>query len=157
MKKRALINERPALTGTIVATLRDAVTGKLKERVVIPNLVCNIGKYIVAGILNGEVTYTGAISHMAVGTGTNVPNVSDTQLQSELSRVAPSGQSRTNNVATIDFFFNSTVANGTIRELGAFIDGTGSPDTGGLFDRVNANIVKTAADTLTVNLIITVN
>lgn len=151
------IKENPTMTGTIIAELRDAVTGKLKKRFVYPNLVCNTGKNAVASILNNEVTYTGAVTHMAVGTGTNVPNVSDTQLQAELSRVAPSTQSRVTNVTTINFFYNSTVANGTIREIGAFIDGTATVNSGALFDRVNANIVKTAADTLTVNLIITVN
>lgn len=150
--------ENPALHGKIIIEKRSAKTGKLKQLIEIDNLVCNTGKNAVAARLNGETVFTtGIINYMAVGSGTNIPSASDTTLQTEVARTTVSSNSRTLNVATITFFFGSASGNGTLREAGAFLDGTGTANSGFLFDRVNINVTKTTADTLTITLIVTVN
>ena len=149
--------ESMKIHGKMVVELHDAVTGELKHREVINNLVCNIGKNMIAARLNGEtVTTTGIINYLAVGTGSNIPAAADTQLQTEIARTTVSTNSRVNNVATITFFFGSASANGTLREAAAFIDGTAVVNSGNIFDRVNINVAKTTADTLTITLIVTI-
>lgn len=143
--------------GQMIIERHDAITGELKQREVINNLVCNIGKNMIAARLNGEtVTTTGIINYLAVGTGANIPAASDTQLQTEIARTTVSTNSRVNNVATITFFFGSGSGNGALREAAAFIDGTATVNSGNIFDRVNINVTKTTADTLTITLIVTI-
>lgn len=150
--------EKLKIHGKMLVEVRDAITGELKDYQEIDNLVCNIGKNMIAARLNGEtVTTTGIINYLAVGTGANIPSASDTQLQTEIARTTVSTNSRTNNVATITFFFGSGSANGALREAAAFMDGTGTANSGNIFDRVNLNVTKTSADTLTITLIVTIN
>lgn len=153
-----ITREKSTLHGKMVFELRSAKTGKLKKLIEIDNLVCNTGKNAVAARLNAETSFTtGVINYMAVGTGANAPASSDTTLQTEIARTTVASNSRSLNVATMTFFFNSSTGNGLLREAGAFIDGTGTTNTGYLFDRVNINITKTISDTLTITLIVTVN
>lgn len=151
------LNEISTIDGVMVFELRDSVTGKLKERHEIHNVVCDRGKNVLAARLNGETTYTGIINYLAVGTGAATPASTDTQLVTELARTTVSSNSRVNNIATVTFFFNSASANGTLTEAGAFIDGTASANSGQLFDHVSLpSIVKTSAETLTITLVATV-
>mgnify|MGYP003527535062 CR=1 len=163
MKKlRALAKDLPTenatLHGKMIIEKRSVLTGEITETIVIDNLVCNTGKNTIAARLNGETVLTnGILNYMAVGTGTNIPAVSDTTLQTEIARTTVSSNSRSLNIATITFFFGSASGNGTLREAGAFFDGTPTLNSGALFDRVNINVTKTTADTLTITLIVTVN
>lgn len=151
------LQEKTSLDGIMYIVLRDAVTNEIKEYHEIHNIVCDRGKNVIAARLNGETTYTGIINYLAVGTGAASPASTDTQLVTELARTTVSSNSRVNNIATISFFFNSASGNGTLTEAGAYIDGTGSPNSGQLFDHVSLpSIVKTSADTLTITLVGTV-
>lgn len=144
------------IRGDLKFILKDVNTDKeeIKEY---KNLIVNLGKYVIARLLAGDTTYSGNINYGAVGTGANAPAVTDTQLQTELARKAKSNASRNNNIATITFFFNTSEANGALKEFGAFIDGTATANSGQLFDRVAIDITKTSSQTLTVELQITIN
>ncbi len=133
--------------------------GRLIEKKVQHNLVCNVTKNGFAGILNGESGFTGIINYGAVGTGTNSPASSDTTLQTEIARtiVEAGSNFRASNVTTMSFYFDPTVGNGNIKEFGAFIDGTATVDTGFLFDRVNLDVTKTSLNSLRVTLQVTVS
>lgn len=147
--------ENIRLKGRFDIKVIDAKSGKIKQHQIIDNLVCNTGLNAVASVLNGEGTYTGVINYLAVGTSTTTPAITDTQLGTELARTLKATSSRTNNVVTYDFSFGTTSANGTLKEAGAFIDGTASANSGQLFDHVAIDVTKTSSDVLTITLTVT--
>lgn len=153
------IKETTRASGKFIAHLRDSATGELQATYYTDNLVCDRGKNVVAARLNNETTYTGIINYLAVGTGTNTPLSTDTQLQTELARTTVSSSSRSNSQTTLNFFYNSSTANGTITEVGAFIDGTASANSGQIWNHAifSPSITKTSAQTLTITLISTIS
>ena len=143
--------------GRFTFTLRD-LAGNIVGQKVYDNIVVNVAKNLFAGRINGEVVYTGAINYLALGTGSNTPASTDTTLQTEIARKAPqAGQTRTNNQVSFEFYFAPTEAIGNLKEVGAFIDGTASADTGALFDRAAIDVAKTSLNSLTVTLLVTVS
>lgn len=150
------INESLKLKGKFIFTLKD-LAGNIVETKEYDNLVVNVTKNLFAGRINGETTYTGAINWLALGTGSNTPAATDTQLQTEVGRKAPLTQSRSSNQVTFEFYFAPTEAIGTLKEVGAFIDGTATPNSGQLFDRAAIDITKTSLNSLTVTLLVTVS
>src|SRR5687767_8055262 len=75
------------ITGECIVEIRDAITGALKSRDHVRNLVVTAGKQSIAESLRGNVANNkGQITYCAVGTGTNPPNAADTGLQTELYR-----------------------------------------------------------------------
>lgn len=144
------------LKGRFDIKLRDAKTGEVKKHIIKENLVCNEGLNAIASVLNGEGTYTGVINYLAVGTGTSTPLITDSQLQTETARTLKADSTRTNNEVVYDFSFGTTQANGSLKEAGAFIDGTASANSGQLFDHVNIDVTKTSNDVLTITLTVTV-
>ena len=143
------------IKGKMIFTLRD-LEGNIVKVVEKDNLIVNTFKNLIAGILNSETTYTGKVNYLAVGTGANAPTVADTQLQTELARKTINVQSRSGNQVTIEFYFAPTEANGNLKEAGAFIDGSGTANSGQLVDRLNIDVAKTAVNSLTVTLVLTV-
>ncbi len=77
------INDKAKLTGKLTACLRGP-DGKIKDRSVIKNLVVTAGRQHVADQLAGQAQ--GAMSHMAIGTGSTAQVIGDTALESELNR-----------------------------------------------------------------------
>lgn len=154
-----LVEDGIVASGRFIACLRDAVTGEVKDTRYSDNLVCDRGKNIVAARLNNETTYTGIINYLGVGTGTTTPLSTDTQLQTELARTTVSSSSRSNSQTTLGFFFNSSTANGTITEVGAFIDGSASANSGQIWNHAlfSPSITKTSAETLTITLVTTIS
>lgn len=139
----------------ITATVRDAKSGEVKRIYKEKNLVANVGRSVIAQRLANDTTYTGIITHGAVGTDTTAPQPTDTTLGAEFFRKTPSSQTfggAGNCVAFISFFFSALDWDGTAREFGTFIDGTGTVDTGVLFNFVGVNWVKTDTETLTVDV-----
>jgi hypothetical protein len=101
------------------------------------NLVATVGRNVIARLLVGDTTYTGAINYGALGTSSTTPNNSDTQLGTEVYRkLYASRTTDGNNVSYIDFFYAATDTNGTYTEFGNVIDGTASANTGRLFSHI---------------------
>lgn len=100
-------NETVKATGHVQITVTRA-DGKV-EVIEIPNLVVNVGlAYIVSRMKD---TAAGAMSHMAIGSGSTAANAADTTLSAELGRVALS---------------STTVSANTIQYTASFPAGTGT-------------------------------
>jgi len=82
---KGLFDSQHAVTGKVSICLRGP-DGKIKSRQVIKNLVVTVGRQHIADQLAGQLQ--GAMTHMAIGTGTTVQDATDTQLETELNRKA---------------------------------------------------------------------
>lgn len=121
------------------------------------NIVTDVGFTLLANNLAKQIPDNDPwLNVVAVGTGTNTPASTDTQLQTELERVTT--QSGTNDAtkAYITGFYGHDEANGTLKEVGLFADAlVGTPDDGELFSRAAINETKSNTETLTVDVTIT--
>lgn len=111
---------------------------KLKQSFVKHNLITNAGYGFLAKCL-GDSTRPAKLSHIAVGTGTNVPSLTDTALQSELFR-----KSCDYSYVDNDKFLSLGVTLGAGEATGAITEaGILNASTGGvLFDRVTFPVIN---------------
>lgn len=113
---------------------------------------------LVQYLINGT-TYTGGLNYGALGTGSTAPAAGDTQLTTESARATPSiANDLSNNQAQLQFYFpDANLANGTYREVGTFMNGTASANTGKLFNHalLGAAYTKTAGTDTTLEVDIT--
>lgn len=117
------------------------------------NLTTTAGRSVLARILAGDTTYTGAINYGALGSGSTSPAVGNTQLATETFRKLYANRQQSGATTTIDFYYSKGDTNGTYNEFGCFIDGTGSANSGQLFNRVlTGGWVKTSAQSATVSI-----
>ncbi len=90
-----------------------------------------------------------AMSHLAVGTGTNVPGATDTTLQTELSRVALTSVVRADKKVTYTATFGPGVGTGALTEAGIF----NATSSGDMLTRIGFAVKnKGANDTMTVTI-----
>lgn len=115
------------------------------------NLVPTVGRAVLAQRLSGDTTYTGTINKCALGTGSTSPSNADTTLATESYRNNAASLADADNVAYITGFFTAVEVSGTFTEVGFFIDGTASANTGQLFSRALINVTKSGAQTLTID------
>ncbi len=120
------------------------------QEIVIENLTTNAGRNVFARLLANDNTYSGNISHTALGDDPTAAAVTDTTLGNEVYRKALSSGSFLNQTAYIETFFTATEVDGTFEEFGNVIDGTGSADTGILFNRFTDTVTKSNVETLNV-------
>lgn len=99
------------------------------------NLITQAGLNFLAGLLAGNQVADVPI-HLAVGTGTDTPALTDTKLKVEVLRKDVSSKQQQANMVRIRTFFLPTEANGTWREFGLFLSGTDELETGTLFNRI---------------------
>jgi hypothetical protein len=133
----------------VKATFKNIETGKttvIRKH----NITCTVGKNSVASRFAGNDT--GKITYMAVGTGTSSPSASDTTLQTELTRKQISIRTPSGATCAFRTFFNSSEANGTLKEIGLFgDDASATADSGTLFARASIDKEKTSSETLTLD------
>ncbi|RLG77356.1 MAG: hypothetical protein DRO12_02450 [Thermoprotei archaeon] len=114
------VDDKLKLKGELEIRVYDRY-GRLKEYRKVENLIVNVGKAQVAGLINGVVTTP--FKYIAIGTGTTSPSAGDTALESEVDRaeatVGRTTTSVTNDTATFDATFNFT-ASYSITEAGIF-------------------------------------
>jgi hypothetical protein len=127
--------------------IRDLKSKKIITKVVThTNLTPLVGRNVLARLLAGDTTYSGEINYIALGDGNTAFNNNSTQLNNEVFRKLVSDASHDDHIAYIDAFIESgDTPDGTYTEAGAFIDGTGSPDTGQPFSLVVQNFVKSGS------------
>ena len=90
-----------------------------------------------------------AMSHMAVGTGTNAPAVGDTTLQTELARVAMTSITRSDKKVTYVATFGPGVGTGALTEAGIL----NAASAGDMLTRIGFAVKnKGANDTMTVTI-----
>lgn len=129
---------------------------KLRE-VVIENITTTVGRAVLAQRLGGDTTYTGTVNYTALGSNNTAAVVGDATLGTEVYRKALSSGTDASNISYLETFFTAAETSGTYEEYGMFIDGTGSANTGQLFNRFVSTIVKSVTETLNVQSVITIN
>ncbi len=128
------------------------------RELVVHNLVVLAARAEMAKRLIGTQAYTGTVNYGAIGTGSTAVADSDTVLDTEAARVMIATKTQTDDEVSLDFYFNKASANGTFEEFGLFIDGTGSADTGLMFNRaLTGGWVKSSLEALTVSVQININ
>ncbi len=141
-----------------VCTLKD-LEGNIIKVQKTPNLVVTSGKAFYAALIGNGASGPGdgAINYLGVGTDNSSPALTDIKLVAEIDR-SPKEEPTlvVSTQASIDFVFGATEAIGNLKEVGCFINGTNTPDSGILFDRANIDILKTNLNTLTITLVVTV-
>ena len=161
--------ETVSLTGRITFTyrrvgaraphLQEPGPGEIVRVSQYENLIVTTGKVAVARRLAGDLSVAnpGEITFGSVGTGTDVPAVADTTLQTEFFRKILSVRTFSTNKAILQMFMNSSEGNADLREFGLFGEAANAtPDSGTMFNRVNITEYKTSATTLTIEAEITV-
>lgn len=124
---------------------------------VVENVTTTTGRNVFARLLANDNTYSGNVSHTALGSSNTAAAVGNTQLGTEVYRKALSSGVAVNNIAYLETFFTAAETNGTYEEYGNFIDGTGSANSGVLFNRFTQTVIKSSIETLNVQSIITLN
>lgn len=139
-----------SLHGVWRVRYRDVASGRGWAGGTYANVVCLNGKGFLAAWLNLEdPLHTRSNVYGAVGTSTTPPASGDSALGSELARVVLATSSRLANVVTLDFFFGSGQANGTLAEAGLFLGAGSGSGSGNLLSHVAISENKTSAVTMT--------
>jgi len=125
------------------------------DETVVENITTTVGRTVNARRLSGNTTYTGIVNYTALGNDNTAAAVGDATLGNETYRKALSSGTFLANVAYLETFFTAAEVAGTFEEYGMFIDGGAGADTGQLFNRFTETKVKTAAQTLNVQSIVT--
>jgi hypothetical protein len=127
--------------------------GELKEDRWGHNLVVTAGKNHIADQLS-SAPGGGAMSHMAIGTGSTAPAAGDTALGAETDRNALTSRTDATNVVTyVGTWAAGDGTNAALREAGIFnAAGAGTM----LARHVYSNIDKGAGDTLTITWTVTI-
>ena len=127
-----------------------ALNGETVQEV--DNLVVTTGKgYVASRIKDATAT---AMSHMAIGSGTNNPAAGDTALQTELGRVALTSTSVSAAVVTYVATFGAGTGTGAVTEAGIL----NASSSGTLLCRTEFSVVnKGSSDSMTVTWTVTVS
>lgn len=139
------------IKGEVKLVLRNA-KGEIKETRV-SNLVVTAGKNHIADQLS-SAPGQGAMSHMALGTGTGAPAAGDTALGTEIDRNALTSRTDATNVVTyVGNWAAGDATNSAIAEAGIFNAGAaGTMLARATFTAIN----KGASDTLQVTWTVTI-
>jgi len=127
LNKRKGLGETIGLRGELEIVLFDKY-GNVKDRRHLKNLIVNVGKAQVAGLINGSAT--GTFQYIAIGTGTTAPAATDTALQNETHRALADTIDRvttsvTNDTARLSKLFSGYSGSESITESGVFNASTG--------------------------------
>lgn len=127
--------------------------GKLKDEQLVENLVVDAGENHIADQLS-STPGQGAMSHMAIGTGSTAAAFGDTTLGTEIDRNSLTSRTDSGNVVTYVGTWNpGDGTNAALREAGIF----NAASSGTMLARaVYANIDKQAGDTLTITWTVTI-
>lgn len=122
------------------------------------NIVTLSGRAVMARLLIGDDTYTGAVNYGALGDDNTAVNSADTTLGNEVARKSYALRTRTNAQVNINFFYSQSDTDGTYEEFGTFIDGTSATDSGQMFNHVlTGGWTKTALEAMVVSVQFDVN
>lgn len=147
------------LTGIYRFTIRDAKTGEIKRVQEYKNLITTAGRAALASHLTSASPSptTIRINYVALGTNAAAPANGDTQLGTETYRNAVASETNASNVAYVSGFFGATEVSGTLNEVGLFIAGTATANSGTLFSHAAISVTKSTTETLTIDYTITIS
>lgn len=124
------------------------------------NIIPTVSRAQMCKALCGEIASDTEIqiSHQELGTGTTTPANTDTGLQtpSAGTRKGIGSMAASGNQANFTSFWAATEATGTWREFALFINGTGTSNSGTLFNHVAINVTVGASDALTIDGTVTI-
>ncbi len=153
------IKSKIRVRGVITIRAYRAGTKELLQEIIQKNMIMvssGRGLDLLVQRLTGDTTYTAIINYGAIGTGSTAPAASDTQLATESARaITAYTQDVGFSEAVLQFFFSdASLANTTYREFGTFVDGSGSANSGRLFNRAlfSTAYVKAAGTDTTVEV-----
>ncbi len=144
--------QRLKIIGRHTFTIRDVLTGAIKSKQVVENLVTTVGRSVLASLLAGDNTYSGELTHGALGSSTTTPTNADTQLGAEIvgARVAVISQIAVANESFSSFFFPDGDQI-DYEEFANFIDGSLTINSGQIFSHVLISGSKAVNETLTID------
>lgn len=128
----------------------------LKREAYVPNITTTVGRAVIARRLAGNNTYTGNVTHTALGSSSSAVAIGDPQLTAETYRKALSSGAFASNISYLETFYTATETSGTFREYGHFIDGTSSANSGQIFNHFLQTVTKSVTETLNVQSTITI-
>lgn len=132
--------------------------GTIKDTREVKNLIVTSGLiYIGSRIKDNALA---AMSHLAVGSGNTTPTAANTTLSAELSRIALSSVTVTNNSIEFNAGFSSGTAISNIREAGIFNYGTATATPSitqamlcrSVFTAINKSVTDSLSVTWTLSL-----
>jgi hypothetical protein len=106
----------------------------------VSTVVPNIGLQRAAKVIADDIT------HIAVGSNATAHIVGNTTLGTETNRLAPTNRLYNNNESQIRSFFPNDNLPTTVEEIGAFMNGTGSADSGSALVLHNLTFSKGTQD-----------
>lgn len=131
--------------------------GQIKHDRKVKNLVVTAGLTLLANRISDATPDSGClVNYIAVGTNNTAPAAGNTTLGAENARKQVASRTNSAAVAAISTTFNAgEVPTSTINELGLFIDGTGTANSGTLLARVLDTFAVTALDSVFIDWRIT--
>jgi len=145
-----MLTENFKLKGDVLIEVFDPVTGEVKDKREIHNLVVDVGLAYIASRMVG--TASNVMSHMAVGTSGTSPAAGNTTLGAEAARQALTSGSAASNVVTYVASFAAGVGTGALQEAGMFNASSG----GTMLCRTTFAVVnKGASDAMTITWTVT--
>jgi hypothetical protein len=114
---------RLRVSGIVTATVFDAVSGLMLQRLRTENIATDDGLELYAQLVNKEAV--DSPNYCGVGSGETEPDHADSTLEDEIGRVVVTEKSRSANVITYDTFFSSADCNGSWNKTGLFNAGVG--------------------------------
>lgn len=140
-------------------TIRDAKTGKIKRVLTYKNIIPTISRTQMTKALAADLSVIEdiEINFHELGTGVTAPANGDTGLETPdaATRGIISSSSAASNVLNLVAFFSAGIAVGTFKEFATFMNGTGTSNSGTLFNRVAIDVTVSVSETLTVDGTIT--
>lgn len=152
------LKNKEGVTDRVLDLIRQLNNRCAVEKLVFRNLVPTVARAAIANHLtSASPTVTALkVTHIALGSSGTAPANGDTTLGTEVYRNAVASLTNSNNIGYITGFFNATETTGTYAEVGAFIEGTGSADTGTLLSHSLITVTKSSTETLTIDFTITI-
>lgn len=140
------IKQNLKVVENITATVRDAITGKVKRIYKVKNTVQLAGMAVLARRLANETTYTGIINYGVLYTGGS-PTESYRKLVSSAAYDDAAAK------AYISHFFAAGDCNGTYTRFCNVIDGAAGSGTGQIWTQTAVSWTKTNLETLTIDAV----
>lgn len=128
--------------------------GVLQKQLRFENITPTVGFEAITKAMTGNIASVDeiAVNVHALGTGTTPAAAGDTTLETEGARALLSSRSYNDDKAYYTAFYGLADAVGTWSEMGLFINADdATPDDGVLWDRTLLSIVKTGAQSLTID------
>ena len=127
------------IKGRVKVITTDSRTGKfLREIPFKDNLIMfgtNCGRDLILKRLAGDNTYSLNILYADIGTSSTVPAISDTQITAAVTRSSNPVITQASNIVSFQFFFaDANLPNGAYNEIGTFVDGSATINTGQIFN-----------------------